>query len=229
MPAKDLPKWKQELFKRRLESEPEYKPGEFESDFDKYLQYSERLLNDQCLMCGGSVGEKHEVVGPEDEEQVYMAEAPLCPACLSKPIPPILEEFAEQWDVDIKPEHVGPEFYEETMDPKEIEEKYRSVGEEELRERSGPVSMETIRKIEPKTTPGRMEDIYRMHEEMGWKPPPPKEEVGGWMEGIEEGKKYSPVEASAIKELVKIANELDKRGLYEESDVIDEIIKMVCK
>ena len=38
MPTQDLPKWKQELFKQRLEGEPEYRPGEFESDFDKYLQ-----------------------------------------------------------------------------------------------------------------------------------------------------------------------------------------------
>jgi hypothetical protein len=210
MPIQDL----QELFKRRLESEKGYEPGQFESDFEKYMEYSERLLNKQCLMCGGSVGEMHETVeGPKGEEHAFTAEAPLCPPCLSKPHPEILKQFAEQWDLDIEPGHVGPEFYEETMDPKEIEEKYRGVSEEELSERSGPVSMETARKMEPETPP---------------------QEMGEWMEGIEEGRKYNPrpkslFEARTMQELVKIANELDQKGLYDEASEVDAIIRLCAE
>ncbi len=91
-----------------------------------------------------------------------------------------------------------PDSEHELMDPKEIEETYRGVSEEEIEDRTAP-SKQVQESEEEKRDPS-------------------------WIEKGEPGT-FNPLGASIINNLKKIASELDKKGFYDEASVIDDILR----
>jgi len=123
------------------------------------------------------------------------------------------------------------------MDPKEIEEGYRQVGEEEWDERHGGVSVEEHDKLE---WPAKGIDAdWLEQKEKGVTNPPEDQEMflpeGPRGEFEEAGETYEEEDdwrnwmerrkAEMKSKLIKMANKLDGKGLYDEANAIDEIIK----
>ncbi|KKL01233.1 hypothetical protein LCGC14_2627230 [marine sediment metagenome] len=115
--------------------------------------------------------------------------------------------------------------HEKLMDPKETEETYRDVSEEEIEERTAPSEHGPSVENPYLDKKYRAYDPSKLLQEQGLIPEEEKEKRDpSWIERGEPGT-FRPLGVNIVKDLVKIANELDKKGFCDEAEIIDDILK----
>lgn len=216
---------------------PEFEEGPEETlSNDEYKELIGRLTSGECLLCGG------ETQYDKEYDLTNATCSPCAQAILDgdKDIPEGVKEFLREEGKDLDDFMLDlrgavRHDEEEPMDPKEIEENYRQVGEEEWEDRHGPAGIQTLDKLEfPK------EDVsdWAEQKERGVSQPPneqemymskgPKPSISDNPEADEDGTWQGWVnrkKSTLIAKLVKVANDLDQKGLRDEATELDEIIR----
>ncbi len=227
-----------EMWKRTEDTMKEFPPEEegeedVELSDEQYREFLARLTSGECLICGGET-EYEELEGQP-------ITSPTCRTCAEAitsgkaEIPKEVQQFLKEEGKDLDDFIVDLEdasrfeVDEEPMDPRQIEEQYRQVSEEEWEGRHTPVSMPTHEKM--KWPEKGVDADWLEQKERGGATPPAEQEMylpeappgdfgeGSWDEWLYRKK------SALIAAMTKVANSLDEKGFYDEANELDEIIR----